>query len=49
MTSIYTRFLALLPLGWVYIEPRWILETHPSIKQYIIAHVKTLVPVDIHQ
>jgi hypothetical protein len=28
---------------WVYIERRWILETHPSIKQYIIAHVKTLV------
>jgi hypothetical protein len=34
---------------WVYIEPRWILKTHPSIKQHIIAHVKRLVLVDIHQ
>jgi hypothetical protein len=34
---------------WVYIEPRWILERHPSIKQHIIVHVKRLVSVDIHQ
>jgi hypothetical protein len=34
---------------WVYIEPKWILKTHPSIKQHIMAHVKTLDPVDIHQ
>jgi hypothetical protein len=34
---------------WVYIEPRWILKTHPLIKQYIIVYMKRLVPVDIHQ
>jgi hypothetical protein len=34
---------------WVYLEPRWISETHPSIKQDIIAHMKKLVPVVIHQ
>jgi hypothetical protein len=34
---------------WIYIEPRWILETHPSIKQHIVAYVKTLILVDIHQ
>jgi hypothetical protein len=34
---------------WVYIEPRWILETHSSIKQHIITHVKRLVLVDIRQ